>query len=73
LTLAKEWQSVDTFPTRVGMIETGINGFDFRKQGNPPTVFDENGAVDKVKGGNGRDWFLHFAGGQGSSDIELTL
>ena len=56
--IMEEWNSGDEYPLRVdhlrGIVPGGANGFYFL---NSSTVLDD-GAVDRMTGSAGRDWFL---------------
>lgn len=68
LAIRDEWTSDRPYPTRVANLRDGSgslnrqNGAFFLRSTDPePTVFDD-GAIDLLMGGNGRDWFLLFPG-----------
>jgi hypothetical protein len=54
-----EWQSADSYATRVSKIRTGVTGG--YKLVNGTTVHDD-AAVDTLTGGPGADWFFQGAG-----------
>lgn len=74
--IQREWTSSHGYPARIanitGAAPGGHNGVSFLKPSGPgQTVFDD-GVVDTLLGGGGRDWLL-FRGGAGGDATDLAL